>query len=155
MISKIDCYDLRLPLKVPYGNSLGILTEFTSIITVITDETGKLGIGEGTPAQPGYQHETPEGIWEFVCSESKKIIGQSFEAAHNNILQQKDDYPFGATIFLSALEELQGVTVLQPTKEVIRFPLVGIVNPPKGETLEEHLEKRLQDGYRTLKVKIG
>ena len=155
MICKIDCYDLRLPLKVPYGNSLGILKEFTSIIVVMTDEKGRRGMGEGTPAQPGYQHETPEGIWEFVCTEAKKLLGQSFEAAHNQILQQKKEYPFGATIFLTALEELQDVPVLQVPSEGIQFPLVGIVNPPANETLEEHLEKRLQEGYGTLKVKVG
>ena len=32
---------------------------------MITDEYGRKGMGEGTPAQPGYQHETPEGIWDI------------------------------------------------------------------------------------------
>ena len=67
MISKIDCYDMRLPLRVPYGNSLGVLTEFTSIIAIVTDENGKYGMGEGTPAQPraggpaGIRHPSAHG----------------------------------------------------------------------------------------------
>lgn len=155
MICKIDCYDLRLPLKVPYGNSLGVLNEFTSIVIVITDEHGRKGMGEGTPAQPGYQHETPEGIWDFVCAQGKRFLSKSLEEVHEQIWQQKNEYPFGATIFLTALEELQGVSVLRPPEIDVAFPLVGIVNPPKSETLEEHLEKRLTEGYKTLKVKIG
>lgn len=155
MISKIDCYDLRLPLHVPYGNSLGVLTEFTSIIAVITDENGKYGMGEGTPAQPGYQHETPESIWKFVCEQSKVIVGDSAERAHNEILKKKDAFPFGSTIFLTALEEIQDVNALEIPREGVEFPLVGIVNPPKGMTLEDHLEQRLEEGYKTLKIKIG
>lgn len=130
MISKIDCYDLRLPLKVPYGNSLGVLTEFTSIITILTDEHGKQGMGEGTPAQPGYQHETPEGIWNFVSEHAQKMLGTSLEQAKAQIWQQKQAFPFGATIFLTALEEMEGVPVLQAPLEGAAFPLVGIVNPP-------------------------
>lgn len=155
MISKIDCYDMRLPLRVPYGNSLGVLTEFTTIIAIITDESGKHGMGEGTPAQPGYQHETPGGIWSFVCEQSKKIIGDSVENAHSKILKKKDVFPFGSTVFLTALEEIQGVTALEIPAEGVSFPLVGIVNPPKGMMLEDHLEQRLEEGYKTLKIKIG
>ena len=155
MISKIDCYDMRLPLRVPSGNSLGVLTEFTSIIAIVTDENGKYGMGEGTPAQPGYQHETPEGIWEFVCEHSKKMLGLSVEQAHDKIMEQKDAFPFGSTIFLTALEEIQGAQVLTIPKEGLTFPLVGIVNPPKGVSLEDHLEQRLEEGYKTLKVKVG
>lgn len=155
MIISVDLYDLRLPLKVPYGNSLGVLREFNTYLAVLTDEDGSVGMGEGTPAQPGYQWETPEGIWEFLRGKAPEVLGKSVEEAHALLLRWKNEFPIASTSYLTALEELKQAPVLRMPPEDIRLPLVGIVNPPQGETLEEHLEKRLREGFRTLKVKIG
>ena len=154
-IVAIDLYDLRLPLKVPYGNSLGVLREFTTILVVLTDADGRIGMGEGTPAQPGYQWETPEGIWEFVQEQAHGVLGHSVEEAYLSLKQWKNKFPLASTCYLTALEELRREPVLTLPHHEVRLPLVGIVNPPQGETLEQHVETRLQQGFTTLKVKIG
>ena len=155
MIVAIDLYDLRLPLRVPYGNSLGVLREFTSILTVLTDENGRVGMGEGTPAQPGYQWETPESIWNFVQSQATEVLGQNPEDAYASVKKWKNDFPLAVTSYLTALEELMQNPVLTLPEREIRFPLVGIVNPSRAESLEEHIEKRLRQGFTTLKIKVG
>lgn len=155
MISKVSLFDLRLPLIVPYGNSLGTLKEFTSIVAVLTDENGNEGVGEATPAQPGYQEESPESIWNFVRRQAPLILGKDLDVAHNYLKDFKSMFPFGATTYLTAIEELMGAEVLSAPPEGAQFPLVGIINPSKEETIEEHIEKRLREGYKSLKLKIG
>ncbi len=155
MIAAIDLYDLRLPLTVPYGNSMGVLREFTATVTVLTDENGRVGMGEGTPAQPGYQKETPESVWEFVWRQAPEVLGQDIEEAYASIKKWKGDFPLAVTTYLTALEELRQEPILALPEREIRFPLVGIVNPSREETLEGHVEKRLRDGFTTLKIKIG
>ncbi|NLP44359.1 MAG: hypothetical protein GX351_07005 [Peptococcaceae bacterium] len=155
MIKKISLYDLRLPLTVPYGNSLGVLNEFTTIIAVLTDENGNEGVGEATPAQPGYQEESPESIWEFVRKKAPIILNLDLDDAYSYIQGFKDKFPFATTTYLTALEELKGESVLRVPEKGAKFPLVGIINPPKEESLEEHIEKRIAEGYKSLKLKIG
>lgn len=155
MIVSVDIYDLRLPLKVPYGNSLGILQEFNTFLTVLTEEDGRVGMGEGTPAQPGYQWETPESIWGFVESKASEVLGKSAEEAHALLMGSKNEFPLACTSYLTALEELRQAPVLTMPQEGVRLPLVGIVNPPQGSSLESHLEQRLRQGFTTLKVKVG
>ncbi len=153
-ITKVNLYDVRLPLITPYGNSMGVLYEFTSIIAVISGEDGSFGIGEATPAQPEYQEETPESVWKFVTEHGKKLIGKELDEAYEYLLGYKNKFPFACTAFMTGIEELRKDSVITPDGE-IRFPLVGIVNPKEGEGLEEHIARRLEEGYKTLKVKIG
>lgn len=153
-IEKINLYDVRLPLITPYGNSMGTLYEFTSIIAVLTGEDGSFGLGEATPAQPEYQEETPESVWRFVTEHGKKLIGKELDEAYEYLLHYKQKFPFACTAFMTGIEELKRDASIVPAEE-IRFPLVGIVNPKEGEGLEEHIERRLEEGYKTLKVKIG
>ena len=153
MIRTIDLYDVRLPLVTPYGNSMGVLDKFTSTIAIIRDDFGKFGIGEATPAQPGYQEETPESIWKFVTAQAKKLIGLELGEAHEKIAAERRKHPFACASLLTGIEELQQETSFH--LEEIRMPLTGIINPKEGESFEEHVERRLEEGYQTLKIKIG
>lgn len=155
MITAVDVYDLRLPLAVPYGNSMGVLTHFTTLLAVLYDENGTCGVGEATPAQPGYQHESPESIWQFLCDHAREALGLNAHEAIAAFRPFQKAYPFACTALITAAEELSNLELLQPPQQEMRFELVGIVNPPKGMPLEEHLEQRIAQGYRTLKVKIG
>lgn len=154
MITKIDLYDLRLPLITPYGNSMGILREFTSVIAVFHDEQGNFGLGEATPAQPEYQEETPESVWTFVTNHAQQLLGKEPDAAYEYLATYKKKYPFACTSFMTAIEELKRDSSITVAEEV-HFPLAGIINPKEGESLEEHVEKRISEGYKTLKVKVG
>ncbi|MCI5700732.1 MAG: hypothetical protein MR308_10210 [Lachnospiraceae bacterium] len=153
-ITKVNLYDVRLPLITPYGNSMGTLYSFTSIIAVISGEDGSFGLGEATPAQPEYQEETLESVWAFVTEHGKKLVGKELDEAYEYLLGYKQKFPFACTAFMTGIEELRKDPSITPREE-IRFPLVGIVNPKQGESLEEHIARRIEEGYKTLKVKVG
>lgn len=60
-ICKIDCYQVRLPLRIPFETSYGRLTEKAFDVIIITDEWGNQGLGELVPfEQPDYTEETIE-----------------------------------------------------------------------------------------------
>lgn len=59
LICRIDCYRVRLPLKIPFETSYGRLTEKAFDLFLITDEYGNQGIGELVAfEQPDYIEET-------------------------------------------------------------------------------------------------
>lgn len=61
LISQIERYRVRLPLRVPFETSYGCLTEKAFDILMVTDELGNQGIGELVPfEQPDYLEETIE-----------------------------------------------------------------------------------------------
>lgn len=61
MISRIERYRVRLPLRIPFETSYGRLTEKAFDILLVTDELGNQGIGELVPFEyPDYIEETIE-----------------------------------------------------------------------------------------------
>lgn len=58
-IHRIDCYRVRLPLRIPFETSYGRLAEKAFDLVLVTDELGNQGIGELVPfEQPDYIEET-------------------------------------------------------------------------------------------------
>lgn len=153
MIKSIDLYDVRLPLVSPYGNSKGVLEKFSSTIAVLKDESGNFGIGEATPAQPECQKEMPEDVWQFVTAQAKNLVGLEFHEAYEKLIAERSRHPFACASLLVGIEELQKEIPLG--LEEIRMPLVGIINPKEGESFEEHVARRLEERYQTLKIKVG
>lgn len=153
-IRKISLYDTRLPLKVPYASAIATLDCFSSLFARIENEEGIVGVGECS-AVSGYSPETPAQAWAFAQKAAQQIVGKCAHFAREWLAAFHSRFPFTNTAFLCALEELESGSLLQPLPEAARFPLVGIVNPGKGEPLPAHVEQRLAEKYTTLKVKVG
>jgi L-Ala-D/L-Glu epimerase len=151
-LDKISVYRLKVPLLVPYRLAFGPVEYFDTIIASATDRDGNTGFGEAT-ILTGYTDETIDGSWQ----EARQFAGEL--AA----MQDKPDaaiarlgvkFPFTATAFGTALEMLHSSPLLN-LDQATSVPLVGLLNAKEGDAIAIEFEKLLDEGYRTIKVKVG
>ena len=63
-------------------------------------------------------------------------------------------HPFTATALMTAVEMLEGHPLLDVTERT-SVPLLAIINAMDEDAITGEIEARLEDGYSTLKVKVG
>lgn len=141
---------LSLPLTVPYRLSFGEQRQFDVLLVGAISDQG-VGWGEATILQ-GYTDETIAESWTIAgqlagrCRTTGDVVAETRALLHRA--------PFTATAFLTALDWLDEHNTLKRTG---RFPLLGTVNGKSDDRpkLETEIETLLDQGYKTLKVKIG
>jgi L-alanine-DL-glutamate epimerase-like enolase superfamily enzyme len=146
-------YRVRLPLHTPYRLSYRTFTEFEPILVEIHDSDGRSGWGEGH-ISPGSSSETREGGWAFCREHADQITGQSTVAAKNLIQSRLDDSKVAGSALLSALEMLENHPLLHINQEA-RLPLLTPFNSLEAGAIAEEVEQRLEQGFRTFKIKVG
>jgi L-alanine-DL-glutamate epimerase-like enolase superfamily enzyme len=144
---------VRLPLIRPYVLSYRTFTEFEPIIVEARDGDGRVGWGEGH-ISPGSSHETREGGWAFCQEHAAAVVGRDTTSAKAMIAANMGASKVAATALLTAIEMLDEHPLLQVDREV-RLPLLTPFNSSTPEEIAEEVERRLGDGFRTFKVKVG
>jgi L-Ala-D/L-Glu epimerase len=144
---------VRLPLIRPYVLSYRTFTEFEPIIVEVRDGDGRVGWGEGH-ISPGSSSETREGGWAFCREHATAIIGKNTSDAKATVAANVGASKVAATALLTAIEMLEGHRLLRLDREV-KLPLLTPFNSSAPKEIEDEVERRLEDGFRTFKIKVG
>lgn len=152
-IQELTLRKVRLPLIRPYVLSYRTFTEFEPIIVEVRDRDGRVGWGEGH-ISPGSSRETRDGGWAYCRDHAAAIVGKSASDATAIISATADSSKVAATALLTAIEMLENHPLLTIRRE-IRLPLLTPFNSSTPEEIEDEVERRLEDGFRTFKVKVG
>jgi len=144
---------VRIPLIRPYVLSYRTFTEFEPIIVEVRDSDGRVGWGEGH-ISPGSSSETREDGWAFCRKQAAANVGKDATEAKAIVAGSMDASKVAATALLTAIEMLQGHPLLRIDREV-RLPLLTPFNSSEPLEIEEEVERRLKDGFRTFKIKVG
>jgi L-alanine-DL-glutamate epimerase-like enolase superfamily enzyme len=144
---------VRLPLIRPYVLSYRTFTEFEPIIVEVRDRDGRTGWGEGH-ISPGSSSETRDGGWAFCREHAAAVIGKDTRDAKAIISAHVGASKVAATALLTAIEMLEDHPLLTIDRE-LRLPLLTPFNSSTQSEIEQEVERRLDDGFRTFKIKVG
>jgi L-alanine-DL-glutamate epimerase-like enolase superfamily enzyme len=128
-------------------------TEFEPIIVEVRDEHGQIGWGEGH-ISPGSSSETREGGWAFCREQAAAVVGKDRRHAKAMIAANLSASKVAATALLTAIEMLEDHPLLRIDREV-RLPLLTPFNSQAPKDIEQEVERRLVEGFRTFKIKVG
>lgn len=152
-IEKLTVYQLRIPLIIPYRLAFGVIRAFDTILVEASNQDGAVGFGEAT-LLTGYTDETIDDSWQIACTLAQQVIGSDFQRAKEKIDQLYLTAPFTVTAFTTALEMIEEHPMLQIMQSE-PVPILGLVHGDTPAELEADIEQQLEQGYRTLKVKVG
>lgn len=152
ILEHLTLWLLRLPLVKPYKLAFGVIDAFDTII-VKAEGDGRQGFGEAT-ILTGYTNETIGSSWPVCQAIAADATGRDSAQAKEFADGWRRDAPFAATAVVTAIEMMEGHPLLTGDKET-SVALLAIVNETEGSALEQEIEARLEEGYGTLKVKVG
>lgn len=152
-IHELTLRTVRLPLIRPYVLSYRTFTEFEPIIVEVRDRDGRTGWGEGH-ISPGSSSETRDGGWAFCREHAAAVIGKDTSDAKAIISAHVGASKVAATALLTAIEMLEGHPLLKIDRET-RLPLLTPFNSSAQKDIEQEVERRLEEGFRTFKIKVG
>jgi L-alanine-DL-glutamate epimerase-like enolase superfamily enzyme len=152
-VQEIVLRTVRLPLIRPYVLSYRTFTEFEPIIVEVRDGDGRIGWGEGH-ISPGSSRETREGGWAFCREHGAAVIGRETAEAKAVIARDAAASKVAATALFTAIEMLEGHPLLHVERDV-RLPLLTPFNSSTPTDIEQEVAQRLEDGFRTFKIKVG
>lgn len=152
-LQEIVLRTVRLPLARPYVLSYRTFTEFEPIIIQVRDGDGRVGWGEGH-ISPGSSRETRDGGRAFCRHYAADLIGKDTTDAKAIIGANLAHSRVAATALMTAIEMLEDHPLLTLAHEV-RLPLLTSFYSSKPADIEQEVEQRLQEGYRTFKIKVG
>ena len=144
---------LRLPLLTPYRLSYHTFSTFEPILVCVTDSDGRFGFGEGH-ISPGSSSETREQGWAFCLGQASKLIGSSVEEAVSILNDVYWQSPVAATALMAAIEMLGGHELLE-VDQPISLPLLTPFNALTYNEIDDEVENRLAQGFKTFKLKVG
>jgi len=152
-LRQINLYWVKSPLTVPYKVSYRTFDEFEPIMVEVLDEDGRIGWGEGQ-ISPGSSAETREGGWAFCREHAEKVVGMDVARAIAHVDNNKKASKVAATALVTAMEMLSGDPILKLDRAV-RLPLLTPFNAFDLAGVPAEVERRLEQGFRTLKIKVG
>src|SRR4051812_2814172 len=152
-LQELTLRTVRLPLIRPYVLSYRTFNEFEPIIVEVRDRDGRTGWGEGH-ISPGSSRETREGGWAFCREHAAAVIGKTTRDAKASIAAHAGASKVAATALLTAIEMLEGHPLLTVDRE-LRLPLLTPFNSSTPDEIEPEVERRLEEGFRTFKIKVG
>lgn len=153
VIREIVVRQLKLPLTKPYRVSFRTYTEFEPIVIEMRSEDGAVGWGEAY-IPPGSTAETIDGAWRYCCEGSERIVGKPLREAEAELDRGVAHAPFASCAMLTAAAVLKRHPALQVNKDR-RIPLLVPIAEKDEARIAEEVARRLAEGYRTLKVKVG
>jgi L-Ala-D/L-Glu epimerase len=152
-IQEIVIRQLRLPLIRPYRVSFRTYTEFEPIIVEAHSPDGQIGWGEAY-IPPGSTKETSDSAWQFCVAHAEKLIGKTVTEAKQVLDTEVEASPFASCAMLTALAVLERHPALR-VLERTHVPLLVPIASKSREDVMAEVEERMQEGYRTFKVKVG
>jgi L-Ala-D/L-Glu epimerase / N-acetyl-D-glutamate racemase len=152
-LAEITLRTVRLPLVRPYVLSYRTFTEFEPIIVEARDADGRVGWGEGH-ISPGSSSETRDGGWAFCREHADKIAGLKTRDAKAVVAAALAASKVAATALITAIEMLEGHALLDVAAPA-RLPLLTPFNSADPPAIEAEVARRLAEGFRTFKIKVG
>src|SRR5215467_1672543 len=152
-LAEITLRIVRLPLIRPYVLSYRTYTEFEPIIVELRDSEGRVGWGEGH-ISPGSRSETPDGGWAFCREHAQALVGKDTGVAKAIIAANAHASKVAATALITAIEMLEDHPALRIERET-RLPLLTPFNSSAPADIAAEVERLLDEGFRTFKVKVG
>src|SRR6516165_10723005 len=152
-LQEIVLRTVGLPLIRPYVLSYHTFTEFEPIIVEVRDGDGRVGWGEGH-ISPGSSRETRDGGWAFCREHAAAVIGKDSSEAKALIARDVAASKVAATALITAIEMLEGHPLLRVDRGT-RLPLLTPFSSSAPADIEREVEQRLEDGFRTFKIKVG
>jgi L-Ala-D/L-Glu epimerase / N-acetyl-D-glutamate racemase len=152
-LNELTLRKVRVPLIRPYVLSYRTFTEFEPIIVEARDADGRIGWGEGH-ISPGSSSETRDGGWAFCREHAAAVIGKDTKEAKTIVDANVEESKVAATALLTAIEMLEDHPLLHVDRET-KLPLLTPFNSSAPNEIAEEVERRLTDGFRTFKIKVG
>jgi L-Ala-D/L-Glu epimerase len=153
-IESIRLHDLRMPLKEPYPSAIATLTSLDTLLVIVTTTDGAIGFGEAAIVE-GYTHETRRGGWDFCLHHARQAIGLNCDEAISRWLGHRALHSHAVAALVSAVEMAQHHPILSAHRETIRVPLLAPVNSKTQVLVRREVDRLLESGFKTLKVKVG
>src|SRR6185436_20805458 len=97
---------------------------------------------------------TREDGWAFCRKQTAAIVGKDTTEAKSIVAGSMDASKVAATALLTAIEMLEDHPLLRIDREV-RLPLLTPFNSSKPDEIGAEVERRLEEGFRTFKIKVG
>lgn len=151
-LERVELDLLRVPLKIPYKLVFGNVEAFDTLLVTVTFADGRSGVGEAT-ILTGYTEETLEQCWQAARAIGSELPGCSTAQANGRLAPWLGEHPFTVTAFSTAMEMAADHATLHPTTASV--PLLAILNETEPGGLDRELERLLEAGYSTIKVKVG
>ena len=152
-IAEVVLRRVDLPLTTPYRLSYRTFESFEPILVEIRDGDGRVGWGE-QHISPGSSAETREGGWAFAQELAVELIGRNVDEAIALVDAMSERSKVAATALLTALEMLLRPETLTTASET-RLPLLTPFNAIDPGAIAEEVEERLEQGFKTFKIKVG
>ncbi|MGH6914416.1 MAG: mandelate racemase/muconate lactonizing enzyme family protein, partial [Geminicoccales bacterium] len=152
-LEQIILHRLKLPLRRPYHVSYRVYEDFEPIVVEARDADGRTGWGEGHISQ-GYSDETVDGGWAHCREHAERLLGRTTTGAKAHLYACVAASPVASTALITALEMLEGSPLLRVEADV-RIPLLTPLHGAEAAGIEDEAGRRLAEGYRTFKVKVG
>ncbi|MFY0614861.1 MAG: hypothetical protein JXQ99_25255 [Hyphomicrobiaceae bacterium] len=148
-----ELHHLRLPLHTPYHLSYRTFDEFEPYLVVVHDSDGRVGFADGH-ISPGSSSETRKGGWQYLIKHLEQLIGIELDDAKQQMLHSSARSKVAATTVVTAIEVLEGIDLLEVESEQLQ-PLLAPTSATTPQTIHAEVERRLAEGYRCLKIKVG
>jgi len=152
-ITSVSLYRMEIPLTHPYYTAIAHIPAYMTVIALLQSD-GKITAGESTPLL-GYSWESPAKVWEFVKAKGKELVGKDSREAYDSLTSYQSCSPFSTTPLLTALEAMDPSWSTLPAGLKGEVPLVGILNVRHQEEIPEYLSRLFEEGYETIKIKVG
>jgi L-alanine-DL-glutamate epimerase-like enolase superfamily enzyme len=157
---------IEVPLKGTYRTSHGDVSLHKSVILILETIDGLIGIGQADPI-PKYSAETAEEIYvvikKYLCP---LLIGESPFNIPLIMERINDIFPDpihmeSKAIINMALYDLLGKIIKEPIYKILggmyreEIPVVGWVGREKPDEMAKNAIKKVENGYKAIKVKIS
>jgi o-succinylbenzoate synthase len=163
-ITKVESIPVRVPLKGEWRISSGARTYSDYVIMKVHTDEGIVGLGEASPV-PRWAEETQGSIVYVV----EKMIGPSIigmDPFQFDKVNEKMDSLMQRNIFAKAavdmaLYDIAGKALHVPVYKLIgglyrkRIPLAFVTGIKNFKEAQKDIEKAVQDGFKTFKIKVG
>ncbi len=140
-----------MPLATPYVLSFTTVTTITAHIVTLALDAGGVGRAESV-ALPGYSRESSEEIRAALAGLLPRLRGRDPDAARRAARDELAALPFALSPVLTALDLATGAFVPPEAADV---PLLAPLHAQNPAELLRAARRLLDEGYGTLKLKIG
>jgi L-alanine-DL-glutamate epimerase-like enolase superfamily enzyme len=154
VLTDVVLRDLRMPLVEPYPTAIKTFVDLETLVVEVRCSSGLTGFGEAAIVE-GYTHETREGGWQFCLAQARHALGRPLEEVKRALLSHRAEHSHAVSAMVSAIEMAEGHELLDPPKAAVRVPLLAPVNSKRIEAIPSEVARLLDEGFRTLKVKVG
>ena len=143
-----------MPLTEAYPSAIATLTALDTLVVIVTTSEGAVGFGEAAIVE-GYTHETRQGGWDFCHQQAQACMGMPCHQAIQQWLSHRAAHSHAVAAMVSAVEMTQSPSILRAYKETLRVPMLAPVNSKTQKLVQAEVDRLLDSGFKTLKVKVG